>query len=164
MLGFEYAKALYDIHPDKNKCMDEFTCFMNFYDELSPVMKSPVISDNDKKNIIKKSFNSFSDEFIYFIYVAIDNDRFSYLIDSYKEFKKLYNDENNIAECACYTNKSLTKKEKDDVIKFLEKEFNKKIVLNEIVDDSYIGIKIEYENKTIDYTVESRINNMRLSI
>jgi len=55
-------------------------------------------------------------------------------------------------------------KRKKEVIKFLEKELNKTIVLNEIVDSNISGIKIVCDNKTIDYTIESRINNMRLSI
>ncbi|MCR5307690.1 MAG: F0F1 ATP synthase subunit delta, partial [bacterium] len=64
----------------------------------------------------------------------------------------------------CYSRNKLSEKETKAIIKFLEKELKKEIELNEIVDASYIGIKIVYNNKTIDYTLESRINNMRLSI
>ena len=164
MIGLEYAKSLYEIHPDKKLCLDEFKTFMNFYDELSPVMKSPGINKINKKDIIKKSFKSFSLDFIYFIYVVIDNDRFSELNNVYNEFIKLYNADKNIALCDCYTNKKLNDKDKKEVIKFLEKELNKTIELNEIIDSNTTGIKIVYNNKTIDYTLESRINNMRLSI
>ena len=164
MLGLEYAKSLYEIHPDKKLCLDEFKTFMNFYDELSPVMKSPGVSKANKKDIIKKSFKSFTDDFIYFIYVVIDNDRFTELNSIYNEFIKLYNADKNIASCDCYTDKKLNSKEKLEVIKYLEKELNQTIELNEIVDENTNGIKIVCGNKTIDYTLESRINNMRLSI
>lgn len=164
MIGLEYAKSLYEIHPNKDQAKDEFQAFMSFYDELSPVMKSPAISVNEKHDIIKKSLKNFSMEFIYFLYVVIDNNRFSYLKEAYSEFMKLYNNDNNIAMCSCYTNKKLSDKEKKEIIKFLEKEFKKNILLDEIVDSSYLGIKLVCENKSIDYTIENRINNMRLSI
>lgn len=164
MIGLEYAKSLYEIHPDKKVCLDEFNSFMNFYNELSPVMKSPSISVNEKHDIIKKSLKGFTNEFIYFLYVIIDNNRFSNLEETYKEYVKLYNNDNNIALCDCYTNKKISDKEKKEIIKFLEKEFKKNIELNEIVDSNCIGIKLVCENKTIDYTIESRINTMRLSI
>ncbi len=164
MVEKEYAKSLYEVHPNIKLCLDEFKTFMNFYDELSPVMKSPSIKKQDKKNIIKESFKSFTSEFIYFIYVVIDNDRFILLNEVYNEFIKLYNLENNIASCDCYTNIKLKESEKKEVIKFLEKELNKNIELNEIIDSNTSGIKIVCENKTIDYTVESRISNLRLSI
>ena len=164
MIGLEYAKSLYEVHPDKKIAMDEFTSFMSFYDELSPVMKSPAISINDKHDIIKKSLKGFTNEFIYFLYVIIDNNRFSSLDEIYKEYKKLFNKDNNIASCDCYTNKKLSDKEKKEIIKFLEKEFKKSIELNEIIDVNSLGIKIVCGNKTIDYTIEARINNMRLSI
>lgn len=164
MIGLEYAKSLYEVHPNTKTCLDEFKAFMNFYNELSPVMKSPSISNLDKHNIIKNSLKNYTDEFIYFLYVIIDNDRFSNLNEIYSEFVKIYNRENNIALCDCYTNKKISDKEKKEIIKFLEKEFNKSIELNEVVDSNYLGIKLVCENKTIDYTIESRINNMRLSI
>ena len=164
MVEKEYAKSLYEVHPNIKLCLDEFKTFMNFYDELSPVMKSPSIKKQDKKNIIKESFKSFTSEFIYFIYVVIDNDRFILLDEVYNEFIKLYNLENNIALCDCYTNIKLKESEKKEVIKFLEKELNKNIELNEIIDSNTSGIKIVCENKTIDYTVESRISNLRLII
>ena len=164
MIGVEYAKSLYEVHPDKKLCLDEFRTFMNFYDELSPVIKSPGIKKIEKHEIIKKSFKNFTNEIIYFMYVVIDNDRFINLGEIYSEFVKLFNKENNIASCDCYTNKKLTNIEKKEVLSFLEKELNKKIELNEIVDANTSGIKIICDNKTIDYTVEARINNMRLSI
>jgi len=164
MVGIEYAKSLYEIHPNNKLCLDEFKCFMSFYDELSPVIESPGIKKIEKKEIIKKSFKDFSLEFIYFIYVVIDNDRFSNLEEIFNEYSKMYNEFENIALCDCYTNNKLSDKEKKEVIKFLEKELNKTIVLNEIVDSNISGIKIVCDNKTIDYTIESRINNMRLSI
>ena len=164
MIGVEYAKSLYEVHPDNKTCLDEFNLFITFYDELSPIIKSPGIKKEEKHKIIEKSFKGFSEMFKYFIFVVIDNDRFYALKDIFNEYKKLYNKENNIASCDCYSNTKLTDKEKKEIIKFLEKELGKTIVLNEFVDSSYNGIKIVSDNKTIDYTLESRINNMRLSI
>ena len=164
MIGIEYAKSLIDIHPDIEKCMEEFKIFSSFYDTLSPVMKSPGISNNDKHNIIKESFKNYTDEFIYFIYVVIDNDRFDYVKEIYNEFEKLYNNKFDIASCEVYTSFKLNEKERKQIINFLDKKLGKKIVLKEIIDESINGIKIISNGSTIDYSLDSRINNIRFSL
>ena len=55
MIGIEYAKALIETHPNKDKALEEFNVLISFYDDLSPIMKSPGISYNEKHEIIKKS-------------------------------------------------------------------------------------------------------------
>ena len=164
MIGIEYAKSLMEIHPDINLCMDEFNAFNSVYDELCPIMRSPGISIDEKHQIIDKAFKSFTKEFIYFLYVVIDNNRFQYLDEIFKEFKKLYDLKNNMTTCDVYTSNKLDNKEKQSIIKYLEKELNKKVVLNEIIDKNIAGIKIIADGKTIDYSLENRINNMRFSI
>jgi F0F1-type ATP synthase delta subunit len=42
--------------------------------------------------------------------------------------------------------------------------FKKKIMINELIDENIIGIKLVCEGETIDYSLESRINNMRANI
>ena len=164
MIGLEYAKSLFEVHPDLEKALDEFNAFISFYDELLPIMKSPGITSEDKHEIIKKSFKNFSDEFIFFIYVVIDNNRFSNINEIYNEFKKLANEKNNIASCDVYTSNKLSASEIKEVTKYLENELKKKIVINEIIDKNINGIKIIALGKTIDYSLETRINNMRFSI
>lgn len=164
MIGIEYAKSLIDIHPDLDKCMDEFKTFISFYDELSPVMKSPGISSLNKHEIIDKSLKNFTKEFIYFLYVVIDNDRFTNLKEIFDEFEKLYNEKKNIALCNVYSKNKLSEKDKKQIIDYLTKKLGKSVVLKEIIDEEIIGIKIEALGSTIDYSLESRINNMRFSI
>ena len=164
MIGVEYAKSLIEIHPDLEKCMEEFKAFISFYDTLSPVMKSPGISNDDKHNIIKESFKGFSQEFIYFIYVVIDNDRFDHVNEMFDEFEKIYNDKFDIALCSVYSSFRINEKERKQIIKFLDEKLKKKIVLKEIIDENVCGIKITTNGNTIDYSLESRINNMRFSI
>ena len=164
MIGIEYAKALIETHPNKDKALEEFNVLISFYDDLSPIMKSPGISYNEKHEIIKKSLKDFSDEFIYFIYVIIDNNRFSNLFEIHKEFKKLYDKSNNVATCDVYTNNKLKESEKKEIIKYLEKTLNKTIEINEIIDNEIKGIKLICDGKTLDYSLTSRINNMRYSL
>ena len=164
MIGIEYAKALIETHPNKDKALEEFNVLISFYDDLSPIMKSPGISYNEKHEIIKKSLKGFSEEFIYFIYVIIDNNRFSNLFEIHKEFKKLYDKSNNVATCDVYTNNKLKESEKKEIIKYLEKTLNKTIEINEIIDNEIKGIKLICDGKTLDYSLTSRINNMRYSL
>ena len=164
MIGVEYAKSLIEIHPNLDLCMDEFKIFNSFFDELCPIMRSPGVSIDEKHQIIEKSFKSFSKEFIYFIFVVIDNDRFQYVDEMFKEFKKMYDLKNNVTTCDIYTSSKLDNKEKQSIIKFLEAKLGKKVELNEIIDKSIAGIKIIADGKTIDYSLENRINNMRFSI
>ena len=164
MIGIEYAKALMEIHPNIDNAMDEFKVLISFYDDLSPIMKSPGISCDEKHDIIKKSLKNFSEEFIYFVYVIIDNNRFINLNEIFDEFKKLYDAKNNLATCKVYSSFKLKETEKKNIIKYLEKETNKKIELDEIIDESIKGIKLECEGKTLDYSLDSRLSNMRFSM
>ena len=82
----------------------------------------------------------------------------------FKEFKKMYDLKNNVTTCDIYTSSKLDNKEKQSIIKFLEAKLGKKVELNEIIDKSIAGIKIIADGKTIDYSLENRINNMRFSI
>jgi len=164
MIGLEYAKALFEIHPNKDICLDEFKVFTSFYDDLSPIMKSPGISYNEKHDLIKKTLKGFSDEFIYFIYVIIDNNRFSNLTEIYNEYKKLYDLSNNTVTCDVYTSNKLKDSEKKEIKKYVEKTLNKTVELNEIIDSEIKGIKLICDGKTLDYSIDSRINNMRFSL
>ena len=164
MIGLEYAKALFETHPNKDVCLDEFKVLTSFYDDLSPIMKSPGISYNEKHDIIKKSLKDFSDEFIYFIYVVIDNNRFSNLLEIYKEYKKLYDLSNNIVTCDVYTSNKLKENERKEIKKYLEKTLDKKVELNEIIDEEIKGIKLICDGKTLDYSINSRLDNMRFSL
>jgi F-type H+-transporting ATPase subunit delta len=164
MIGKEYAKSLVETHSNLDTCMEEFKVFISFYDTLNPIMKSPGISYKEKHDIIDKSFKNFSKDFLCFIYVVIDNNRFSYLNEIFSEFKKMYDEKNNIATCDVYSSVSLKEKEKKEIISYLEKTFNKKVMINELIDENIIGIKLVCEGETIDYSLESRINKMRVNI
>lgn len=164
MIGVEYAKSLMETHSNLDLCIEEFKTFLSFYDDLSPIMKSPSISYEEKHNIIDKSFKNFSKDFLCFVYVVIDNNRFSEINEIYHEFKKMYDAKNNIATCNVYSSVKLSDKEKKEIISFLEKSFNKKIIINELIDENIMGIKLVCEGETIDYSLESRINKMRTNI
>ena len=76
----------------------------------------------------------------------------------------MYDAKNNIATCNVYSSVKISANEKKEIISFLEKTFNKKIIINELIDENIMGIKLVCEGETIDYSLESRINKMRTNI
>lgn len=164
MVSTEYAKTIFEIHPNKKTLMEEFNCFIKFYDELNPVMQSPNIKKEAKHEIIKKSFKDFTDEFIYFIYVVIDNDRFNEIENIYKEVKKMIYKENNVALVDLYTKNDLTKEEKNNIVSFLKNKLNQDVELKITLDENIDGIKLIYNGNVLDYTISTRLGNMRFSL
>lgn len=164
MIATEYAKSLFDVHPNLDLCLEEYDCFKEFYNELSPLMLSPNITNEDKKEVINKSLKNFTKEFIYFIYVIIDNNRFREVLDIYNEFVKLYYKKNNIALVDVCTKNELKVDEKKKLVSFLEEKLGMEVKLNIVLDENILGLKVVYNGNVIDYTVSSLLEKMRFSL
>lgn len=164
MIATEYAKTIFDVHPNLDTCMDEFNALISVYDDLLTLMQSPNINKDAKHEILKNTLKGFTDDFIYFLYVVVDNNRFMEMKNIQIEFKKMYYKKNGIALVDVYTSNILTDDEKKSIISFLMMKLNMKIELNEIIDKNNDGIKLIYNGNVIDYTIEKRMNDMHFSL
>ena len=95
MVAKEYAKALHEIAEELNifdiiKNQYKITLDLLKDQQMMSFFTNPVIKSNEKKDLIKKSFSDFNENFVYFLYVLIDNSRFNYINDIYEKFIDIY--------------------------------------------------------------------------
>ena len=165
-----YAEAAYKIAVETNE-LDMWT------DNLS--MMSHVICSGDVKAIIASPkidsektlgfLNSFLPRenlmFSKFIAIMIENKKVYFLDEVYRLFREMILDEQNTTIAEVETAYPLSVEQKNSLIKNLEKQHNKKIKVDEIINDSLLaGIKISINNEVTDYSVRYKLNSMKEQI
>ena len=102
MVGNEYAKAIYELAHENNKIKIFSDCFMAVSQtainnkDFMEIMLSPVINKKEKKEVIKKVYSSLDADFINFLYVIIDHNRFSIFEEIYDAYESLILTDKNI--------------------------------------------------------------------
>ncbi len=171
MVEVEYAKAIFEIAKE-NKKEDLYRSFFRTLsyslddEEFFKLLKSPFLSNEEKKGMIKKVYKDFDKDFINFLNVVIDHDRF-YLIRSIRsEYKKLLYSNSGMLKITVISAKELEKDELDRIKKSLIERFNdKKIKVKNEIDPSIIGgIQILANDESIDFSLKSSLNKLKESL
>lgn len=169
LVSARYAKALFDVAIEgnkKNELMEELKHIKDLFKENKSFMeiyKSPVISNSEKKELIKTIFeNKVSDYMYNFLRVLVDKNRISYIFGIFNEFKKLYNDSENISEAIAITAIKLSDKKLEKLKVNLSKVTNKTIILKNQVDKEVVGgMLIKIGEQEIDGTLKKRLNEIK---
>jgi len=166
-----YTDALIDIAQKENK-LDKFyseflelKTILQFENErIISLLTSPVLHKCEKKEIIETVFKlrEFDKTIKIFFFMLIDNDREILMRYIFKTFNVRYNKIKNVMYCYVYTPYKLNEFENKMIAEYLKKTMNKTIVLNEILSNELIGgIKIQFGDKTIDFSIPSIIENLQ---
>lgn len=171
MLEHEYAKAIFELAIEQGltlKVKEELDAINELlYDnDFNRFMNSLSIKIEDKKKVIKKSLNDFSELTINFIYVLLDNRRFNLFIDINKEFNKILLEKSNNIKVKLYSTKALSdlqiEKLKPSIVNRLN---NKNIIIENIVDESLIGGIVIYANdEKIDLSTKNSLEKLKASL
>ena len=172
MVGNEYAKAIYELAHENNKIKVFSDCFLTVYEtafnnkEFMEIMTSPIINKQEKKDVIKKVYNSLDEEFIRFLYVIIDHNRFSLLKEIYDEYEAFVLSDKNIIKAQVFSASELNDKQLSDVIKALEAKYNnKKIEVENIINPELIGgLRILVNNESVDLSLKNSLTKLMESI
>ena len=134
--------------------------------EMMSFFTNPVIKANEKKDLIRKSFKDFNENFIYFLYVLIDNNRFINIHDIYEKFIDIYLNKNNMISIKLFSAEKLKENDINRIIGLLGARFNnKKIVYENIVDSSLIGgIKVLANDTLINLNTKTSIDDLKNSL
>ena len=171
MVAKEYAKALHEIAEELNifdiiKNQYKITLDLLKDQQMMSFFTNPVIKSNEKKDLIKKSFSDFNENFVYFLYVLIDNSRFNYINDIYEKFIDIYLNKNDMISIKLFSAEKLKENDINRIIELLRPRFNnKKIVYENIVDSSLIGgIKVLANDTIINLNTKSSIDDLKNSL
>lgn len=169
IIASRYAEALFQVGEESNsttKLYEELNAVLdilksdkNFYN----VLKSPLISKGEKKEIIENVFNNrIENDLKNFFKILIDKERISYLELIQKSFKELLNEKNNIIEGKAITAIPMRKEEIKKLEENLSSKYNANIILENIVDKTILGgILVRLGNKEIDGTIKTRLENLK---
>lgn len=162
-LSFEYAKALFFMA----KSEEEKKTFHEDLKETEKIMTGdiyrffthPEININDKKALIEKDFPLGT--YRNFLLVLTDNNRLDQLSDIEKDYENILLSENETIKGIVYSSKVLSK----EYIKELEKRLFEKtartVLLTNEIDSSIIGgIKIVFDSKIIDLTLNTKMEGL----
>ncbi len=169
IIASRYAEALFQVGEESNsttKLYEELNAVLdilksdkNFYN----VLKSPLISKGEKKEIIENVFNNrIENDLKNFFKILIDKERISYLELIQKSFKELLNEKNNIIEGKAITAIPMRKEEIKKLEENLSSKYNANIILENIVDKTILGgVLVRLGNKEIDGTIKTRLENLK---
>lgn len=166
-IAYQYAEALFSLSLEKNKVVDVLNEFIQFTsamdNEIIDFINHPKISKKDKKDIIAKGV--INDIFKRFTYVLIDNSRFDLLKDILVEFEKVVNKHNNLIKVKVFSNKKLSKEQLEKLNLNLSEKNNRKIELENVVDESIVGgLRVEYEGMIFDDTVNNYLSSLKANL
>lgn len=163
-----YSEAFFDLSSEKNKLdthkkdLNYIIDIFNENKELNNLMENPVVSNEDKKELIEKIFVDIDIDSKNLLNVLIDNKRFMILGDLVRDFNKKYNYANNILEGVVCSTRKLDKKDFKNLEKALNKKFDKKVELTNIIDESLIGgLSIYVDGKRIDNSIKNRLDSLK---
>ncbi|MBR4237110.1 ATP synthase F1 subunit delta [bacterium] len=159
----EYAKALYELM-NSVSTKEEFLKDLNetlkvFSGDTLKFFLYPEIEKEKKKDVIKASFKEglLRD----FLFVLIDNDRISLLEEIKDEFESMLDEEKKLKQVIVYSKEKLDDNYLKKLKDILEKKLSKKLILENVIDESIIsGIKISYDSKEIDLTLNAKFKDL----
>lgn len=167
-VSMQYARALFDLALDAEK--EEFYNALKVINqtivddrEVLKVFEHPNITPDQKKEMINQVLkDKISNIFINFLYVVIDHQRVADLKDILNAYKILLDDYNNIKEATIYSKYPLTNNQRNEIIIFLTRQYNKKITIIEYLDESLVGgIKVVVDNEVLDATSLNKLQKLK---
>lgn len=164
----QYALAFFEIAKEDNKlstCKESFDVLINLIQtekDFKAFLNSLTIKAENKKDLVKKVFKDCNDDFIYFLYVIIDNNRIDTIDSIYNSFINLYNEENKIKVVDVFSVNFLSENERTVLLDSLKKRYpGYEIIINNKIDPNAIGgYHILVNGVSIDLSVRRKIKNL----
>lgn len=172
LVSERYAQALLELVSDNLSKEDilkellDITESVKGSGDLNKVMTSPVISNDEKKNVISKLFENTTNKVILnFLKLLIDKNRFSMLESITKEYKNEINRLNNLLSINVTSAIDLTEDEKSAIKDKLSNILNKNIELEWATNPDIIaGLVFEVGDNIIDNSLRHKLQDLSRNI
>lgn len=172
LVSERYAQALLELVSDNLSKEDilkellDITESVKGSGDLNKVMTSPVISNDEKKNVISKLFENTTNKVILnFLKLLVDKNRFSMLESITKEYKNEINRLNNLLSINVTSAIDLTEDEKSAIKDKLSNILNKNIELEWATNPDIIaGLVFEVGDNIIDNSLCHKLQDLSRNI
>lgn len=167
-----YAIALLSVAREENDIkgyvneVEEIAKLLKANKELLILLKNYGLSLDEKKQVLKKCFDSRIKEYILnLFYVLIDNKRGGYILDVCNEFVRIGLNELNIKRGIVYTTIKLTSTQLTAIEKKVSKLLNANVTLTNIIDNSILGgLKVQVEDYILDDSIKNHLLKLKETI
>jgi F-type H+-transporting ATPase subunit delta len=164
-----YAKALIDLSKEQNNLdvilndMKDFLETLKRNPQLEIMLKSPVVTGDNKMAVLKKIFEkSYHKNTMSFFAIIVRKNRAFYLSVIAKVFVEQYNTFNNIMQASVKTAHAIDEKLTEEIKQFISNYSGKKVELKTIVDPKLIGgLVIQMEDKLFDASISGKLNKLK---
>lgn len=168
MVASRYAESLFDLAKEENaietyqkdiiKIQNVFNddVFVQFFSHVA-------VQDDDKINILKKSFQDQVSEYVLnFLMLLVKKRRMKYIRQICQHFQSLCNDYFGVKVGKVYSAFELTKEQIHKVEKAMSQKVGKKVQLHVVIDESLIGgIKVDIDNHIYDDSLSYKLESLR---
>lgn len=163
-----YASAIYEKAVKDNKTfavlemLDLVKSHIKKDEEFKKFLEYPLLENETKKHLVDLIYNDIPEVPIDILNYLIDKNKLIYVDKIYDRYLELYHiDHDRLVVTAIFA-KKLNDEQKEKLIKNLEKMKKKKILLNEVIDESIIaGGIIKISDEIIDGSLKSQIEGLK---
>lgn len=173
LIAERYADALVEIAKEGKLTYEKISKNLNLVKEiltqskdLDEFLTNPLISVEDKKNILDKVFTDEVDVLILnFLKVLVDKNRFASFSEILEAYNKSLDDINNISRINVTSAVKMTDEAQAKLKDKLEAKLKKKVVLDlEINKDIIAGLVIRIGDNIIDMSLKNKLEDLSKSI
>ena len=173
LISDRYASALYDLATEKKvvdfvlENLQKIKKEILDSKELSLLIKSPLITSNDKLEVLLKLTSSFNlnELSVTFLKVVSSNKRFSSLTSMISQFININANRRGDVMADVTSADELLEEQKIDIKDQLRNILGNKLSLNFKVDKKIIGgLIIKVGSKMIDMSLANKINKLKIAI
>lgn len=165
----KYASALFELALDQkleNQFREDILFIKDIistHPELIEVLSKIQFTKDQKKELINDVFKPYVHQYtINLLFLLVDKNRSIVLNHFVDEYIHLHNLHFNIIEAIAYSVSPLTKDEIKELESSLSLKQNQTVSIINRIDPTLIsGIKIRFDDKVIDGSMKSRIENLR---
>jgi F-type H+-transporting ATPase subunit delta len=167
-----YALALFQLSKENNlldQMEEELRVVKNVVTsskDLNSVLKSPKVTIEKKKEIVKGSFATFNPLVLNTLMILIDRHREDQIAEVVDRFVDLANEERGIAEAKVYSIRPLTDEETKALsVTFAAKVGKKSLRIENIVDTDILGgIKLRIGNRIFDGSLRGKLDRLERNL
>lgn len=173
LIAKRYAQSLIELYQDGKISNNEILKSLNIIEgtlstskQLNEFLLNPLISSDDKKEVIEEVFANELDILILnFIKILIEKERFYIFSDIVKIYNTMADKINNISRVDIISAIELNEETKNKIKSKLETRLNKSVSCSWDVDSSIIaGLVIRRGDDIIDTSLKYKLENLSKSI
>ncbi|MCI2424454.1 ATP synthase F1 subunit delta [Candidatus Acetothermia bacterium] len=166
-----YAEALYALGREE-EMLDELEAdyrmvvtIINEHRDLLRLFIHPLISDQAKDEVIENIFPRLSEYLRNFLSLLVRRKRAEYITLIYDELLKVRAEQEGVSYVTIYSSRRLSTEEQHRIEMRLAKVIRRAVVSQVVVEPSLLGgVKIEYEGRVIDGSLQRRLQQLGYSI